>query len=109
MAQGYDITGIGPGFGDGSGGGSGSYTEIVAAAGAQAVGSIHGWSLQNTFAGLSTVYIRFGSAVDATPYIAINLAENETVTQVFEGGITLDDGYHLTVELGTVDGIIYAR
>lgn len=77
--SGYDIDGIGPGFGDGGGGGgSGQYTEVVAAAGAQAVDRIHGWSLQNTFAGLTTVYIRFGSAVDATPYIAINLAENET-------------------------------
>lgn len=108
MAQGYDITGIGPGFGDGGGAG-GAYTEVAAAAGAQAVAAVHGWSLQNTFAGLSTVYIRLGSAVDATPYIAINLAENETVTQIFEGGINLDDGYHLTVEVGTVDGIIYTR
>lgn len=106
--QGYDIDGIGPGDGEG-GGGSGSYVEKTAAAGAQAVEAIYGWSLQNTFAGLSTVYIRLGSAVDATPYIAINLAENETVTQIFPAGIRLDDGYHLTVEAGTVDGIIYTR
>lgn len=105
---GYDINGIGPGFGDGAGG-SGAYTEVTAVAGAQAVDSIHGWSLQNTNAGLSTIYIRLGSAVDATPYIAINLAENETTTQIFPSGIVLDDGYHLTVEAGTVDGIIYTR
>ena len=105
---GYDIDGIGPGDGEGGGGG-GQYVETVVAAGAQDVGSIHGWSLQNTFAGISTIYIRFGSAVDATPYIAINLAENETTTQIFPGGIVLDNGYHLTVEVGAVDGIIYTR
>lgn len=106
--QGYDLDGIGPGD-DAGGGGSGQYTETVVAAGAQDVGSIHGWSLQNTNSGLSTIYIRFGQGATDTPYIAINLAENETVTQIFPAGIHLDNGYHLTVEAGTVDGIIYTR
>lgn len=105
--QGYDIDGIEPGAG--SGGGIPPGGEVVPAAPdtPYAVDRIIGWSLQNTFAGLSTVYLRFGADAAATPYIAINLAENETVTQIFEGGIPSPDGFFLTVELGTIDGLIY--
>jgi len=69
--------------------------------------NLYGWSIQNTFAGLSTVYIRLGNSGAATPYIAIDLAENETVTQIFEHPISNATGFFLTVEAGSVTGLLY--
>ena len=109
--SGYDIDTIEPGAGEGGGGGgipSTGEAVLVADITAYPVGRLYGWSLQNTFAGLSTVYIRFGSDGAATPFIAINLAENETVTQIFEGGIPGGAaGFFVTVEAGTIDGVLY--
>lgn len=109
---GYDIDGIEPGTGGGGGGGGSiPYDGYAVAAVADdtlyPVEHVFGWSLQNTSAGLSTLYIRFGGDGTATPYIAVNLAENETVTQIFPGGITSPDGFFITVESGSVDGILY--
>lgn len=107
---GYDIDGIEPGDGGEGGGGippSGEATPVADDT-AYLASKLYGWSLQNTFAGLSTLYIRFGADATATPYIAVNLAENETVTQVFEGGIPAGpDGFFVTIETGTVNGLLY--
>ena len=70
--------------------------------------TLYGWSLRNTFAGLSTVFIRFGEDAAATPFIAVNLAENETVTQIFEDGIPGGaPGFFVTVQVGSVTGLLY--
>lgn len=97
---------------DCSGGGGGSISAdggVVAVSDDLAVEqtSLVGWSLQNTNAGLSTVYIRFGDEATSTPYIAVNLAENETVTQIFDTAIPSADGFFVTVEAGSVDGVLY--
>jgi hypothetical protein len=106
---GYDIDGIEPGAGAGGGGGIPPGGEAIPAADdtLYPTDRLFGWSLQNAFAGLTTLYLRFGSDATATPYIAVNLAENETVTQVFPDGIPSSDGFFLTVEAGAVDGLIY--
>ena len=95
----------------GSGGGGttpGNFTQEAAAVGPLEGDVLYGWSLQNTSAGLSTVYLRFGDNDTATPYITINLAENETVTQIFPSGIPdTGSGFYFTVQTGTVDGLIY--
>ena len=103
---GYNIDSIQPGAGEG-GGFPGTFENDAASPGVLTGDVVYGWSLQNISAGLSTVYIRFGTEAIGTPYIAINLAENETVTQVFPAGIPSENGFHLTVEAGSVDGLIY--
>jgi hypothetical protein len=120
---GYDIDGIDPGAS--GGGGSDAWTladvaELLANTAdvaltetaiaddtAYAGPNLYGWSVQNTTAGLSTVYVRFGNSGAATPFIAINLAENETVTQIFEHPISNATGFFVTVEAGSVAGILY--
>lgn len=106
MAQGYDIDGIEPGHG--AGGGGYDYDEVVLGPGALAVNALYGWSLENNNVGLSTVYIRFGDQATDAPWIAINLAENETVTQIFPDGIPAPaNGFYVTVEAGDISGILY--
>lgn len=106
---GYDIDGIEPGAGAGGGGSDApDLTEsALTDATAYPATDLYGWSIQNTTAGLSTVYIRLGNSAAATPFIAINLAENETVTQIFEHPISNATGFFVTVEAGAVDGILY--
>lgn len=124
--SGYDIDTIEPGASGGGGGDSAwtsaDVTELLANTAAATVAltetpvaddtayadtDLYGWSMQNTTAGLSTVYIRFGNDGADEPYIAINLAEDETVTQIFPNPISSSVGYFITVEAGSVDGILY--
>ena len=111
--SGYDIDDLGPGAGGSAADAwaaaqlAGYDEDIVVDDAGYLIKNLHGWSLQNTAAGLSTVYIRFGNSAAATPFIAINLAENETITQIFDP-ITIEAaGIFVTVEVGTVDGILY--
>lgn len=117
MSQGYDIDGIDPGS-DGltasdvtqllANTAPAALTETALADDAAYAGpNLYGWSLRNTTAGLTTVYIRFGNSGAATPFIAINLAENETVSQIFEHPISNATGFFVTVEAGSATGILY--
>ena len=107
--SGYDINGILPGAGEGGGGTvTASFDEdIVVDDAGYLIANLHGWSLQNTNAGLSTLYIRFGNDAADTPFIAINLAENETITQIFDPISIEAAGIFVTIEAGSIDGILY--
>lgn len=84
-----------------------SLSIVPIVAGAVTLSALHGWSLRNTFAGLTQIRLHFGADATGTDFVPINLAENETVTEFLDSVIATPDGLFVEIVAGTVDGVLY--